>query len=157
MLINRTKSLEAFSPRAIGIACNTAHIVIEDIRRTTKVPVISIMEEATIEIKRRRMQRVGLLATPSTYRFGLYNGLIEPHTDVKSDIEQLIRATIAGMPRAGLELRLKELIEQFTHSEKLDGVVLGCTELPLLYNHANPQVISSLDVLADRLLKRAHT
>ena len=49
----------------------------------------------------------------------------------------------------------RRLVDSFLTDNDLDIVVLGCTELPLVYGQISDQrVISTLDVLSTELLKR---
>ena len=49
---------------------------------------------------------------------------------------------------------LSDMTSKFIKDNNLDGVILGCTELPLVFPNCKfKNVIDSLDVLADHLLK----
>lgn len=46
-------------------------------------------------------------------------------------------------------------VKEFKQANELDAVILGCTELPLMYGESqnNEKVIDTLQLLADGLLK----
>lgn len=159
-LMDRVIRLNDFGVGQICIACNTAHILLPDLRRVSHVPVVSIMEEVHRRIKSLKYRRIGLLATPVTYNSGLYNllksnntSLIIPSPDEQEMIERFIRAVIAGKPIEYLKRGIVSFGHAFVSAHKLDAVVLGCTELPLIFPRNVPaEVIDTLDVLADSVL-----
>ncbi len=60
-----------------------------------------------------------------------------------------IQGRITDLDRAAL----KQLIDEFVEVRSLDVVILGCTELPVIVGSEHPKTISSLHVLADKLLQ----
>ena len=52
---------------------------------------------------------------------------------------------------------IKELLsrtDEFVKKQKLDGIILGCTELPLAFpQNKSENIVDCLDVLSDALLK----
>jgi len=54
--------------------------------------------------------------------------------------------------------RLVKLTERFVKKKAIGGIVLGCTELPLVFpKKYRIPVYSSLSILADTVLKRYYT
>lgn len=162
MLIQRTKQLNAFGVGQICIPCNTAHMLIQDIREASDVPVLSIMDEVRRVVIHGRYLRVGLFASPMTIKSGLYDLFNEqvmlfiPNHVVQNRLEGIIRSVIAGQNRKELQPELTALANTFKQIHDLDVLILGCTELPLVApeNFSVP-IISSLDVLAHAALHKA--
>jgi aspartate racemase len=135
-------------------------LVINDLRTVSKTTFISLLEEVEKEVYKNNYRRVGLLATPTTYSSGLYNflntdkvELFYPNDFIKKEIEQIIKNAISGKVSQSIKFRLNQIIKEFSFEKKLDVVILGCTELPLIYDRKiNVKVISTLDILADSLL-----
>ena len=124
----------------IGIACNTAHILIEELRLCSAVPIVSIIEEVKKTILTNGYRRVGLLSTKTTQDRGLYDSvedskikLLKPNKDLQDLLEEIIRGVIAGKERTELEDKFKIICNYFIKEQKLDTVILGCTELPLIF------------------------
>ncbi len=159
LLIDRVLRLYAFGAGVICIPCNTAHILINDFRSASKVPVVSILEEMRLVVTRSGYKRVGLFASPTTLRMNLYDvfnkdvALITPLEDIRKKLDHIIRGVIAGENRQVLQKELTDLAEPFIKQNQLEALILGCTELPVIspINLTIP-VISSLDVLADKIL-----
>lgn len=159
MLLDRTKRLNRYGVGRIGIACNTAHILLSDIRSESKAPVVSIMELVATVVLQRKIRRVGLLASPMTYKTELYQSaltnvmVIIPNVSMQTSIDQLIRGVICGQDIEKLKHEASMLVHQFIREQKLEAVILGCTELPLIIHPpVEVPIISSLDILADSLL-----
>lgn len=154
MLVDRIRRLNGFGVGQICIACNTAHILLSDFRKVSKVPVISIMKEVAERIQNNGYRRIGLLATPVTYRSGLYpKSVIIPSEKEQEKLETFIRSVIAGEPIASIKKRIAPLAHAFIKKHRLDAVILGCTELPLIFpRDTHVAVIDTLDVLADAVL-----
>ena len=69
LLLNSVKLLQ--SADIIALPCNTLHIFIEDIRKASRRPVMSILEEISKEIERREIRKIGILATTKTASSGI--------------------------------------------------------------------------------------
>ena len=56
--------------------------------------------------------------------------------------------------RVELEEKFRSICKYFIEYQKLDAVILGCTELPLIFpKDLDIRSINSMNVLADALLK----
>ncbi len=160
MLIDRTRRLNAYGVRRIGIACNTAHLLLNDLRAVSGAPIVSIMDETARLVSEKNFVRVGLLASPVTYKTELYQSALKgtatviiPNTKMQSDLDDLIRAVISGKNMKKLRTVAYPLLESFIRNHKVDAIILGCTELPLIFEAPmSVPIISSLDILADSLL-----
>ena len=67
----------------------------------------------------------------------------------------MIRGVLAGEDRGVLMRKLVTLVTYYREKENVDGIVLGCTELPLVFpsNYDLP-VYNSLSILANSVLKQ---
>ncbi len=122
------------------IATNTMHIVFEQVQAAVGMPLLSIVDATAQAIRNRGLRTIGLLGTVVTmrerfFRDGLSRHAIEvlvPQTDAQERINgiiygELCRGQILPQSRAAV----LDVIESL---RKLgaEGVVLGCTEIPLL-------------------------
>lgn len=161
ILKKRVRLLSNMNISRLAIACNTAHIMFDDLQSVTGIKFVSIIGEVVKKIKASGITNVGLLATPTTIRFGLFEkALNKENIDVvipsKKELvvlEQIIRNVLAGK-------KLKKDILQLTGVANSlkgrggKGVILGCTELPLIFpKRFSIPVFNSLEILADGLLK----
>lgn len=162
ILIERTKLLEAAGSTINCIACNTAHLLLPELQAITKVPFVSIPKLVAHEVQSRDARRVGLLATPTTLSSALYDEalhgiaeIIRPSHTIARQTEQYIFKQLANKLSKMERQEFRRLVDSFLTDNDLDIVVLGCTELPLVYGQISDQrVISTLDVLSTELLKR---
>jgi aspartate racemase len=162
LLENRVKRMSAYGVCALTMACNTACILSDRLQHYSSVPIISVIEEVG-KIIARSCNRVFILASPTSLRLNLYQNVlhklnIEVFTLKESEypeIEYIIRGVIEGKQKKPLTQKLVKITEHHLLNENVDGIVLGCTELPLVFpeNYRLP-VYSSLDILAKTLLKQ---
>ena len=160
ILKSRVKSLENFNPACFGIACNTAHLMIEDLQITTNVPFISIMNEVSKEATKLGIETIGLLSTPTTAKSGLYSKALEgidliiPTVNEQKTVEKVIRNVLAGKSTT----KDKEALIWIANNLRkrgARGIILGCTELPLIFPKDFPlPVFDSIEILARGLLKK---
>lgn len=163
MLIERTKLLARVGCTINGIACNTVHILLPDLQAVTKVPFLSIPKLVTEQIKTAGFKRVGLLATPTTLSSTLYDEalagiseVIRPDAEFAEQIESYIYMQLNDNLSEDERQKFRLEVEQFKKEYQLDAVILGCTELPLVYGGGldDDQIIDTLQVLADGLLMK---
>lgn len=159
MLVGAAQRLVAAGAELIAIPCNTVMRHQEQLRRSVNIPILNIIDETTGEIRRQGYLRVGLLATDSTVREGLYAtalpgaSLIVPSEQRQEQVTQSILNIMAGKKRGSDVRRLNGIIEEFKR-QGAEKVILGCTELPLLLRDC-ADAIDSLAVLARRTYESA--
>ena len=163
MLIERTKLLEQAGCTVNGIACNTAHILLPEFQAVTKVPFLSIPKLVAGQIKAAGYKRVGLLATPTTLNSTLYDDaladiaeIVRPDTEFAEQIEQYIYKQLNNNLTGQERQKFGQQVILFKEASNLEAVVLGCTELPLVYGDSSDDesVIDTLQLLGNGLLER---
>lgn len=162
MLIERTKLLEKAGSTINGIACNTVHVLLPELQAATSVPFLAIPQLVADKIKELGFRRVGLLATPTTLNSTLYDHaiqrqaeIIRPDVEFAEQIESYIYKKLDGTLSKTDESSFKNLVQTFRRENSLDAVILGCTELPLVYGESldDESTLDTLQLLADGLLK----
>ena len=161
MLKDRVRKLNFLQPGCFGLACNTAHTTLADLEQETTVPFVSIPHETALEVKKRGFTRIGLLAAPTTIFAGVYQTeLLDqgvefelPDNGQFEVLSEIIGQVIGGefkQPKARL-LKIADSLKK----KKVEALVLGCTELPLVFpkNYSLP-VLNTLEILAKALLTR---
>lgn len=162
MLIKATKILEDSGCTINGIACNTAHILLPELQAVTSVPFLSIPDLVADKIQQSDFKRIGLLATPTTLKSRLYDdaiygkaNLVRPGSEVTEETERFIYKQLNGDIRRKDRKEFRILVNSFMSEKKLDSVILGCTELPLVFgNSKDSRVIDTLQLLCDGLLAK---
>lgn len=161
MLKDRVRKLNYLQPGCFGLACNTAHTILMDLELETLVPFVSIPEEVSREVKQKEYKRVGLLASPTTIFSGIYQTefldknieIILPENGYIEELGEIIGQIIAGDFKQTKEKLLK--IADSLKKKKVEAIVLGCTELPLVFpkNYSLP-ILNTLEILGRALLTR---
>lgn len=162
MLEERVKELNKLSISCLSIACNTAHVLLPDLQKVSKVPFISMIDSVADAVKRDGLKNVGLIGTPMTTKFGLYQKALAKH-NIKTVIptenqiakqEKIIRNVIAGKKLQEDSMILKHIADYLV-SQGAQGIILGCTELPLVFpKKYKAPVYNSVELLSIALLKR---
>ena len=160
MLVNRVKLFEQARCDVAGIACNTAHLLLPEIQIASSVPFVSLPHLVAQRIRDNEFKRVGLLGSPNTLQSTLFDEAITDAILVRPS-QRLIKLTalnihkqLKGVITAQERTRFKLAVRRFTATNHLDAVILGCTELPLVFGPTNnKKIIDTLDVLAEGLLQ----
>lgn len=137
----------------IAMTANTAHLVFDDLAARSPVPLVSIVEVCAAEAQRRGLTRLTLLGTRFTMEATFYpdvfarHGIaIVPPTAAERAwvheryVGELLRGVFKDETRDGLT----SLVRRIRDDERVDGVILGGTELPLILTGP---VIADLPVL----------
>jgi aspartate racemase len=139
----------------IGLfASNTPHIVFDAIQRRVSIPLISIVDVTYDAAKAMGLTRVALLGTRFTMQGPAYSrvfvrGGIEVVVPDAADLEyvhdkymgELVSGLFLPETRAGI----LAVVERLRTRQRVDGVILGGTELPLLIRDASNLEIPFLD------------
>lgn len=167
-LIETANNLEKLNVEVAGMPCITAHYYIDDLRKNTKIKIISAIESVNdkIKIEYASCKKVGVLATTATVltkMFDLQLNNVEIVYPTADSQEKKVMAAIygekgiksLGVTQRSLNLLIaagNELIEQGA-----DVIVAGCTEIGVILNqdHVNCPFIDPMDVLAEYMIKDA--
>lgn len=160
ILIKRTKLLEISGSTINCIACNTAHLLLPELQAETTVRFLSIPVLVADRINTEGFKRVGLMATPNTLKSTLYDEaidlsvtIIRPSNILSKRIEGLIVKQLNGTISDKDKSDFRKLVNNFLKTSQLDAVILGCTELPLIFGDSEDEkIIDTLKVLSEGLL-----
>lgn len=160
MLVDRVVRLNQFGVNIIAMACNTAHLLYPVLSSYSEAKFISMIDSVSYLASQKGYQRVGLFASPTTIKSDLYQvslcrfqiEVIYPSVSVQNNLETIIRDVISGKKLSSQADYLLQTAKAFIRDQQLDGLILGCTELPLVFPKEKLEVIDSLDVLAECLL-----
>lgn len=141
----------------IVIPCNTIHTLLAKLRSISTVPILSMVEETTDLVKRSCLESVGLLASKTTCDDKVYllNKLKVPTGYEQSSVSKVILHVMGGNNSSSDKQVLLDIIERM----KVDGVVLGCTELSVVLRQQDigVKVFDALEVLARRAIDLAYS
>lgn len=134
------KSLEAAGADFIVIASNTMHLVVEEVRKTVGIPILSLLDVVTDAIVEKGLTQVGLIGTKFSMEQGFYQKalaqkgitLIVPNTEDRQHVNRVIyEELVAGKVEAASRDRYVAIIDRLA-GQGAQGLILGCTEITLL-------------------------
>lgn len=141
----------------IAMTANTAHLVFDELVAQTHVPMISIVEVCADEARRRGLTRLLLLGTRFTMQASFYadvfarRGLtvVSPADADRDWIHQrYVRELLKGEFRHDTREELIAFVRRERDAHRLNGVILGGTELPLLLKTPVVADLPALDTTA---------
>lgn len=141
VLAQAAQGLQQAGADVILICTNLMHKVAPQIEQAIEIPLLHIADAAGQAIKQQGLQTVGLLGTRYTMEEGFYRerlaetfGLkvIIPEDEDRGEIHRVIFEELCrGELTAASRQRYLEIIESM-RAQGAEGVILGCTEIPLL-------------------------
>ncbi len=158
LLLESVKRLNRLETDLIVIACNTVHIFIDELRKESTVPILSIIEETAKKCKDMDLRKVGILGSTKTIKSNLHaNKLrkldiesIAPDSDSQRFVSECILRIINNQVKDDDKIRMIKIIEKL-EKEGARGIILGCTELQLLISDQDAKIpmINTTEILED--------
>jgi aspartate racemase len=127
------------------LSSNTPHIVFDELRRTSPIPLISIVETACRAATERKLKRVGLFGTRFTMQGGFYQKVfaregiavtIPEPGDQEFIHDTYLNELVNGVVLAATRERYIAIARQMKKEQGIEALILGGTELPLLLRDA---------------------
>jgi len=134
------RALEAAGADFILIATNTMHIVFDEVKDSVNVPMLSLLDAVGRVIEHRTMDTVGLLGTAFTMEKTFYHDalaergikVLVPGPEDRERVNHVIYdELVAGEIRDDSREAFARIIHKLSE-RGAQGVILGCTEIPLL-------------------------
>jgi len=160
-LIDAAKKLEKSGADFLVMPCNSLHIFITEIRKSVKIPVLSIVEETVKFLKNNRVEKVGVLATSALLNKNLYKSSLEkkgmkqvtPDEFEQAKIGKIINNIVLN--RHANKDR-QELMKIINNLEKKDvkTIILACTDLQLLIpSHNKIKIYDTMKIFVDATVR----
>ena len=135
-------NLENAGASCILICANTMHLCIDSVRKVVRIPVIHIADSTAKEIQKKGIQKVALLGTKYTMEKDFFRDILNKHAietiipdvEERDEIHRIIYDELAQgeFKKSSKEKYLKIIDSLILKGAK--GIILGCTEIPLLIN-----------------------
>lgn len=142
IMIDAAQRLERGGADFIVIASNTMNSLADLIAANVKIPIINIAEVTGAKVKEKGIKTVALLGTAYTMEQDFYRGILREKYGLKVVIpakseREYINTVIfdelcAGKINEESRKQFVRIIERLAKEEGAEGVILGCTEIPLL-------------------------
>ncbi|PFD98442.1 aspartate/glutamate racemase family protein [Bacillus cereus] len=139
-LVQVAKKIENSGADCILMCSNTVHQFAEEVEQAISIPLLHIGDVSAEEIVEHDVKRIGLLGTKQTmeqefYKTRLANYGIEtmiPKEDDRNFIHNVILYELSkGIISKQSKVRFLQIIQKLIENGA-EGILLGCTEIPLL-------------------------
>jgi len=149
LMAGSARTLEAAGADGLVICANTMHRLADDITGAVRIPLIHIADAAALEIRKKGLKAVGLLGTRYTMELDFYRRRLEqkhglkvlvPEEPGRTSVHDVIYNELAhGVVREESRRAYREVIDDLRR-RGAEGVILGCTEIPLLVKPADSPI-----------------
>ena len=156
------RTLEDAQADFILMAANSPHAVFDEVEARATVPMISIVQVTARRAARQGLKRLLLLGIKFTMQSSFYReacselgiDVVVPSAAEHDEINHIIFEELArGIFKPETRERLLDMISRYP----VDGVILGCTELPLILKQEDTSVplLDTLDLHTEAALDYA--
>jgi aspartate racemase len=147
------------------MTANTPHLVFDEVARQTSLPLISIVQTTQEAILRADVQRVALLGTETTMTASFYPdalgargiGTLVPTSADRRLLSRIIYEELArGEIRPDSKRECLRIVGEL-RERGAEGIILGCTELPLILHDDDVELplFDTLEIHAEEALRMA--
>lgn len=147
-LSEAAQALERAGADFLVIAANTMHLVYDQVQASVQIPVLSLLDAVTGAIHACGFSTVGLLGTRFTMDGPLYTRslgsrgitVLLPEAEEREWIDRVIYTElVAGQFREESRQGFIRIVRRLAE-RGAQGIILGCTEIPLLLHAADVRV-----------------
>lgn len=165
--LSALESLAAGGAEFGALACCTGHLVFEELERRSPIPLVSIVEVTAEAAKRAGAKRVGLLGTQATMEEDFFKKpFIERGIEVAVPngperrwvADKILSELENGLVKPETVEGFMKLAKTLAERDGIEALVLGCTELPMVFSRFEPPVAAldaaaiHIEALADAIL-----
>lgn len=149
MLLKAAEVLKSGGAEAIVLCANTMHLIADKLQQAIGLPLIHIAEETAIEIQKKDLKKVGLLGTKFTMELDFFKDKlaekgIKTIIPISEADKDFIHYTIfeelgRGIATEETKKRYLEIANELIKNGA-EGIILGCTEIPLVIKEGDLSV-----------------
>lgn len=141
MLLAAARKLEASGAELLLICTNTMHTLAPEIAAGLNIPLVHIADVTAEALRAQGVQKAALLGTRYTMEQDFYRERLQEHgVDVivpgsveRQDVHDIIFDELCqGQVLEHSRKRYCEIMARLTEEQGAEGIILGCTEIPLL-------------------------
>lgn len=149
IMAHHAKKLQNAGAEMVLLCTNTIHLVSRAIEEAVSIPFIHIADATGRAVSAQGVKKVGLLGTRFTMERDFYTSILASRYDLKvlippGDDRQRIhdiiyKELVQGVFTSSSAEYCSQLIKDLGENGA-QGVILGCTELPILMNNFNFEI-----------------
>lgn len=145
IMVDEANNLKKAGAEFIVICTNTMHIMAKDIEEKTNLKVLHIAQATASVIKEKQLKKVLLLGTKFTMEGTFYKDILNendieviiPNDEDREFIHHVIYTELVrGIVKEESKKKYLSIINSLK-AKGIEGVVLGCTEIPMLVKQAD--------------------
>ena len=157
-LVDSIKNLAAGGAEFAVMAANTAHIVFDDVKSQSPLPIISIVEETCKYAQSKKCSNVVIFGTAFTMSSGLYSNAFAkygidafvPAEDEQKAIHDIIFPNLQeGIVLPEDKETMLRIAKRIIGEKNADALILGCTELPLIIKEKDLDIFGQIRTFTD--------
>jgi aspartate racemase len=149
LMVEAAQKLESYGAELIILCTNTIHLVSDSVQSNISIPLIHIVDATAEKIKETRIQKIGLIGTKFTMESDFFKRKLEkrynlsviiPEIKERQVIHDIIfKELVLGEIKENSKLKYLKIIERL-EKKGAEGVILGCTEIPLLITQQDADI-----------------
>ena len=147
-MIDAAQRLETAGAGCVIICTNTMHKMADEVQEKITIPLLHIADATAEKITAQELTSVGLLGTKFTMEEAFYKerlsryglDVIVPDKEARNVVHNIIYDELClGKIREPSKNKMKEIIRNLV-AAGAEGIILGCTEIPLLIHQEDVDV-----------------
>ena len=165
IMVQSAQQLENAGADFIVLCTNTMHISSDEIIKNTSIPFLHIAKATGEKIEEKNLKKIALLGTKFTMEKDFYKDILADYgieiiipdkkdRDIVHDIiyKELVHGKINNSSKEAYQKIIKDL-----ENRGAEGVILGCTEIPLLIkpNDVDIPIFDTTKIHAESAVKLA--
>ncbi|MHB8054203.1 MAG: aspartate/glutamate racemase family protein, partial [Candidatus Aminicenantales bacterium] len=148
-MIDAALKTEAAGADLLLICANTMHRTAEKVADALAIPLVHIVDATAAEVRRLGLKTVGLLGTRYTMEMDFYTGRLEkkhglrvliPDDAQRTAVHDIIFKELGQGKIIDASREAYRKIISDLHGRGAEGIILGCTEIPLLIKKADSPI-----------------
>ena len=156
LVVEAARRLEAAGADGLVLCANTLHMFADSVAVAVAIPVIHIAEAVAAAVRAAGIATVGLLGTRATMEQDFYRdrlaaagiaALVPAEADRAFMDDAIMTEMVRGIFRPDVKQRYIDIIGELA-DRGAAGIVLGCTEIPLLLQADTAAGVPLFDTLA---------
>ena len=156
-LLDSAKKLEKAGADFLVMPCNSFHAVIDELKKSVNIPMLSIIEETTKYLKRENIIEVGIISTSLTRNKKLYESALSannikyvtPDDFQQAKIGKIIHNLVTSRHNNKDREELMQIINDF-ETKGINHVILACTDLQMLIpQHSRLRIYDTMKIFAE--------
>jgi len=165
LLEEKVRLLDNAGSDVIAICSNTTNKLADQLDHALHEKVINLIDATCDHLRQQGIFRVGLLGTRYTMELDFYKNKLRakgiqveiPDKRYREQLHQIIYDELCkGKITPHAKKTVLNIINQLASTYKLDGIILGCTELPLLVSKSDVDIplFDTIDIHIDAILNK---